>query len=31
VGGIWSFKDNAFSVDDAVWCGLCHPEYQGTS
>lgn len=28
VGGLFSFKDNAFSVEDAVWCGLCHPEYQ---
>jgi hypothetical protein len=31
VAGIWSFKDNAVSVEDAVWCGLCHPEYQGSS
>ena len=27
-GGIWSLKDNAVSVEDAVWCGVCHPEYQ---
>jgi hypothetical protein len=27
LGGIWSSTDNAFSVDDAVWCGMCHPEY----
>ena len=28
IGGIWSTRDNAVSVDDAVWCGECHPEYQ---
>jgi len=26
-GGILSFQDNALSVDDAVWCGICHPYY----
>ena len=31
VGGMWSFKDNAFSVEDAVWCGTCHPEYHASS
>ena len=30
VGGIFSFSDNAVSVDDAVWCGLCHPEYHSS-
>jgi hypothetical protein len=29
--GFWSMGDNAVSVDDAVWCGECHPEYHGTS
>ncbi|MCX6967814.1 MAG: hypothetical protein NTZ46_08575 [Verrucomicrobia bacterium] len=30
--GHWlSRTANAVSVDDAVWCGLCHPEYQITS
>jgi hypothetical protein len=24
-GGLRSFKDNAVSVEDAVWCGMCHP------
>ena len=28
VGGMLSATDNAFSVDDAVWCGTCHPKYQ---
>lgn len=31
VGGLWSFKDNALSVEDAVWCGICHPSFQRTS
>ena len=28
IGSIWSTTDNAVSVEDAVWCGECHPEYQ---
>ncbi len=27
-GGIFTFKYNAVSLNDAVWCGLCHPEYE---
>ena len=27
VGGVWSWGDNALSVDDAVWCGICTPQY----
>ena len=27
VGGLLSLKDNALSVEDAAWCGVCHPEY----
>ncbi|MDD5350765.1 MAG: hypothetical protein PHQ12_11195 [Chthoniobacteraceae bacterium] len=30
VGGVLSFTNNGVSVDDAVWCGLCHPEYRRT-
>jgi len=26
-GGILSFSDNALSVHDAVWCGICTPSY----
>lgn len=26
-GGILSVNDNALSVDDAVWCGVCTPQY----
>jgi hypothetical protein len=26
-----SATDNAFSVDDAVWCGTCHPKYHRSS
>lgn len=29
--GFWSLTENAVSVDDAVWCGECHPKYHGTS
>ena len=29
--GFWDFRENAVKVDDAVWCGECHPEYQSTS
>ena len=29
--GFWNMNENAVKVDDAVWCGLCHPEYQTTS
>jgi hypothetical protein len=29
--GFWGSSDNAVSVEDAVWCGECHPVYQGTS
>ena len=31
LGGILSSTDNAFSIEDAVWCGGCHPEYQRSS
>ena len=27
-GGILSPTDNAFSVEDAVWCGACQPKYE---
>ena len=27
IGGALSAQDNAFSLDDAVWCGTCHPAY----
>jgi len=30
-GGWWSLGENAVEVRDAVWCGLCHPEYRGTA
>ena len=30
--GTWlSFTDNAVSVEDAVHCGICHPEYVRTA
>jgi len=29
--GWWSMQDNALRVEDAVACGICHPEYKGTS
>jgi len=29
--GAWSFRRNAVRVEDAVWCGKCHPEHQYTS
>ena len=28
--GFWKMGDHAVKVDDAVWCGKCHPEYQST-
>jgi len=28
IGQILSLTDNAVEVDDAVWCGLCHPNYR---
>ena len=31
VGGILSFTDNAFSVDTAVWCGICRPDYHASA
>ena len=31
VGGMLSATDNAFSVDDAVWCGTCQPRYHRSS
>lgn len=31
VSGMLSATDNAFSVDDAVWCGTCHPQYHRSS
>jgi hypothetical protein len=31
VGGMLSATDNAFSVEDAVWCGTCHPVYHRSS
>jgi hypothetical protein len=29
--GWWSMTENAVRVADAVSCGVCHPEYRGTS
>jgi hypothetical protein len=29
--GFWNMGQNAVSVEDAVWCGKCKPEYHGTS
>jgi hypothetical protein len=29
--GFWNPRSNAVRVADAVWCGVCHPEYKGTS
>ena len=29
--GFWSPRPNGVVVPDAVWCGLCHPEFSGTS
>lgn len=31
VGGMLSATDNAFSLEDAVWCGTCHPAYHRSS
>jgi hypothetical protein len=31
VGGMLSATANAFSVEDAVWCGTCHPQYHRSS
>jgi hypothetical protein len=30
VGSAWNLTANAISVDDAVWCEICHPEYHDT-
>ena len=27
-GGLFSAKDNALSLEDAVWCGKCHVQYE---
>ena len=27
----WNLADNAVRVEDAVHCGVCHPEYRTTS
>jgi len=29
--GSWDFGKNAVRVEDALWCGICHPEYKGTT
>jgi hypothetical protein len=29
--GFWNMNQNAVVVDDAVWCGRCHPQYETTS
>jgi hypothetical protein len=29
--GFWSRGKNAVRVDDAVWCGACHPVYESTA
>ena len=29
-GGFWNVDDNAVRVEDAVHCGICHPEYRTT-
>jgi hypothetical protein len=29
--GFWNMNQNALRVEDAVWCGICHPEYKATS
>ena len=29
--GAWNMNDNAIRVEDAVYCGVCHPEYKMTS
>lgn len=31
VAGMLSAADNALCVDDAVWCGMCHPKYHRSS
>lgn len=28
--GVWNFMDTAVKVEDAVSCGVCHPEYFST-
>ena len=27
----WSMAHNAVRVEDAVWCGICHPEHRTTT
>ena len=29
--GWWNMEKNAVRVEDAVWCGVCHPDYRTTS
>lgn len=30
-GGFWNMQENAVRVQDAVWCGVCHPEHRMTT
>ena len=30
-GGAFSSTENAVRIKDAVWCGICHPEYKTTA
>ncbi len=29
--GSWNMEKNAVRIEDAIWCGTCHPDYRMTS